>query len=91
MLIFLASLGVARSDSLSLPGSDRVLHGPGMVINGLAFTVPRKTLADRSDEAKSQRELEAKIQNATPNQLASGSQPTNDLLSRDIELPVVHR
>jgi hypothetical protein len=50
------------------------------VINGLAFTIPRKTLADRSAEAKSQKELEAGIQNASRiNELSSYSQSTNDL------------
>lgn len=52
--------------------------GLGMVINGLMFTVPRKRLADRSGDAKSQMELETKIQNAT--RLVSPSQ-TNDLAS----------
>jgi hypothetical protein len=53
-----------------------------MVINGLVFTVPRKTLADRSDEARSQRELESVMQNASPvNQLSPLSQSTNDLPS----------
>ena len=58
-----------------------VFVGLGMVINGLAFTVPRKTLANRSEEAKTQLELETKIQNASPNRLGSGSQTTNDLIS----------
>jgi hypothetical protein len=35
------------------------LIGLGLVINGLAFTVPRKTIVDRSDDADAQRELEA--------------------------------
>src|SRR6185295_9266686 len=49
--------------------------GLGMVINGLVFTVPRKSLADRSDEAESQRRLEA---TGTAQQLAAS---TNDLTS----------
>ena len=53
--------------------------GLGLVINGLVFTVPRKRLADRSDDAKRQLALEAEIQNATPHRL--GSQTTNDLTS----------
>lgn len=54
--------------------------GLAMVINGLAFTVPRRTLADRSDQAKSQKELEAKIQNSG-NRLSGFSPTTNDLNS----------
>ena len=58
------------------------LIGLGLVINGLAFTIPRKTIADRSEEARAQRELEA--QSAYPaSQLSAGSQTTNDLPSPD--------
>jgi hypothetical protein len=60
------------------------LIGLGLVINGLAFTIPRKTIADRSADAKSQRELEARAQSASPaNQLSGSSQTTNDLPSPD--------
>ena len=56
------------------------LVGLGMVINGLVFTVPRKTLADRTADAESQRQLEAEAQGAyTGSQLSGGS--TNDLAS----------
>jgi len=51
--------------------------GLGMVINGLVFTVPRKSLADRSDDAESQRRLEA---TGTAQQLSAS---TNDLTSGD--------
>jgi len=51
--------------------------GLGMVINGLVFTIPRKTLADRSDDAESQRRLEA---TGTGQQLSAS---TNDLTSGD--------
>lgn len=56
------------------------LIGIGMVINGFAFTIPRKTLADRSDEALTQKELDARARNSfSANQLSATSQPTNDL------------
>ena len=56
------------------------LIGLGVVINGLVFTVPRRTLANRSAEAESQRELEARIQSVQPaSQLPSFSRNTNDL------------
>jgi len=57
--------------------------GLGMVINGLVFTVPRKTLADRSADAESQRRLEAAGQGAVQ-QLSSS---TNDLTSGDRIVP----
>lgn len=56
------------------------LVGLGIIINGLVLTVPRKTLADRSAEAASQKELEAQIQNVVPaNQLRPFAPITNDL------------
>jgi hypothetical protein len=60
------------------------LIGIGLVINGLAFTIPRKTLADRSDDARAQRELESMAANGgyAPNQLSGTSQPTNELNER---------
>ena len=56
------------------------LIGLGVVINGLVFTVPRRTLANRSAEAESQRELEARIQSVQPaSQLPPFTRNTNDL------------
>jgi hypothetical protein len=52
--------------------------GLGIVINGLAFTVPRKTLADRSADAESQRQLEAGNDYAS-SRISIGSHTTNDL------------
>ena len=58
------------------------LIGIGLVINGFAFTIPRKTLADRSDDALAQKELEARARGSfSANQLSAASQPTNDLAS----------
>lgn len=57
--------------------------GLAIVINGLLFTVPRKTLADRSAEAESQRQLEATHEFAA-NQLSGGSHATNDLTNREM-------
>ena len=79
LLIFLMSL----KEQILIPfislGVATFLIGLGLVINGLAFTIPRKTIADRSDEAQSQRELEARGQSSYPaNQLSAGSQVTND-------------
>ena len=54
--------------------------GLGIIINGLVFTVPRKTFADRTAEAESQRELEARIQNVAPvSQLRPFAPVTSDL------------
>jgi hypothetical protein len=80
LLIFLMSLQAHDLIPFIALGIITFLIGLGLVINGLAFTIPRKTVADRSDEAESQRELEAKARSAyADNQLAAGSQSTNDL------------
>ena len=81
LLIFLVSAGVGAHDlfPFSALGLIAFLVGLGMVINGLVFTVPRKTLADRSADAESQRRLEAAGQGAAQ-QLSSS---TNELTSGD--------
>ena len=82
LLIFLMSLNAHDLVPFISLGVVTFLIGLGLVINGLAFTIPRKRIADRSEDAKSQRELEA--QSAYPaSQLSSGSQTTNDLPSPD--------
>jgi len=58
------------------------LIGIGLVINGLAFTVPRKKIDDRSVEAQAQKELESQMQSASASkQLLPSSQTTSDLPS----------
>jgi hypothetical protein len=80
LLIFWASLDAHDLLPFVALGLIAFFVGLGLVINGLVFTVPRKGIADRSEEARAQRELEARMQNASPvNQLASFSQSTNDL------------
>jgi hypothetical protein len=80
LLIFLMSLNAHDLIPFISLGVITFLIGIGLVINGLAFTIPRKTLADRSDDARAQKELEAQMQNASgANQLSAGSQITNDL------------
>ncbi|MDQ2920868.1 MAG: hypothetical protein M3R52_04530 [Acidobacteriota bacterium] len=82
LLIFLASLEAHDLIPFVALGLITFLIGLGLVINGLAFTIPRKTLADRSDDARAQRELEARAQSAyAANQLSGSSQSTNDLPS----------
>ena len=82
LLIFLMSVGSHDLIPFIALGVIAFLIGLGLIINGLVFTVPRKTLADRSDDAESQRELEASGQSAYPaNQLSARSQTTNDLPS----------
>jgi hypothetical protein len=78
--IFLASLEAHDLIPFIALGFVAFLVGLGILINGLAFTLPRKTVADLSDEAKAQKDLESRIQNAAgANRLSSGSQATNDL------------
>jgi hypothetical protein len=81
LLIFMAVANLEAHDLFFFValGIIAFLVGLGMVINGLVFTVPRKTLADRSADAESQRRLEAAAQ-GTPQQLSSS---TNDLTSAD--------
>lgn len=80
LLIFLLSLNSHDLIPFISLGVVTFLIGLGLVINGLAFTIPRKTLADRSDEARAQEELELRAQNSyAANQLSA--QPTNDLQS----------
>lgn len=78
LLIFLMSLNSHDLIPFISLGVVTFLIGLGFVINGLAFTIPRKTLADRSEEARAQEELESLLQNShAANQLPA--QPTNDL------------
>jgi len=78
LLIFLMSLNAHDLIPFISLGVITFLVGLGLILNGLAFTIPRKTLADRSEEAAAQRELEARG-GYVPNQLAANSQSTNDL------------
>ncbi len=79
LAIFLASLEAHDLIPFIALGLVVFFVGVGVVINGLAFTIPRKSLADRSGEARSQKELEARLQGTVnPNQLPGAV--TNDLL-----------
>ena len=80
LVIFLASLEAHDLIPFIALGLIAFFVGLGIVINGLVFTVPRKTLADRSAEARSQKQLESGMQSALAvNQLSPFAQPTNDL------------
>lgn len=82
LLIFLMSLNSQDLLPFTSLGVVLFLIGIGIVLNGLAFTIPRKTLADRSDDALAQKELEARARSSFhDNQLSATSQPTNDLAS----------
>ncbi|MEP6568544.1 MAG: zinc ribbon domain-containing protein [Acidobacteriota bacterium] len=81
LLIFLMSIASHDLIPFIALGVITFLIGLGLVINGLAFTIPRKILDDRSDDAESQRELEATVAQTGygANQLSGRSQTTNDL------------
>ena len=81
LLIFLLSLGSHDLIPFIALGVITFLIGIGLVINGLAFTIPRQTLADRSDDARAQRELETMVGGYAATQLSASAQPTNDLPS----------
>ena len=80
LVIFLASLESHDLVPFIALGLIAFLVGLGIVINGLVFTVPRKTLADRSADAESQRQLEEQGGYAV-NQLSGASPTANDLPS----------
>src|SRR6185295_2884067 len=87
LLIFLMSINAHDLIPFISLGVIAFLIGIGLVINGLAFTVPRKTVADRSEEARAQKELEARVQSSYPaSQLSAGSQTTNDLPTVDFSI-----
>ena len=80
LLIFLMSLREHDLLPLTALGVILFLIGIGLVINGFAFTIPRKRLADRSEDARAQEELESRARSTfLANQLSSTSQTTNDL------------
>jgi hypothetical protein len=88
LLILLMSLQARDLLPFTSLGIILFLIGIGLVINGFAFTIPRKTLADRSDDARAQKELETRARSSFPaNQLPSISQPTNDLQSPNDRIP----
>jgi hypothetical protein len=83
LLIFLLSLQSQDLVPFIALGVVTFIIGLGLMINGIAFTIPRKAIADRSGEAAAQMELEARIQNLRSNQLSSRSHSTTDLPDSD--------
>ncbi|MDQ6652208.1 MAG: zinc ribbon domain-containing protein [Acidobacteriota bacterium] len=84
VLMFLFSLFQHDLTPFVALGVIAFLIGLGIVINGLVFTVPRKKIADRSDEAESQRELESRMQRPSGvNQLSDGRTSMNGPRSTD--------
>ena len=84
LLIFLMSIASHDLIPFIALGVITFLIGFGMIINGLAFTIPKKALLDRTAAAKAQKELEAKngsYQNPIAASLGGQSQTTNDLIS----------
>src|SRR5437660_9864552 len=90
VLIFLVSMQAHDLIPFIALGLVAFFVGLGLIINGLIFTVPRKGIADRSEEARAQRELESRMQNppgayqlsdAFP-QMTNGSKATDPLAGR---------
>ncbi|HLN99091.1 MAG TPA: hypothetical protein VK208_11570 [Pyrinomonadaceae bacterium] len=84
LLIFLMSIEAHDLIPFISLGVITFFIGLGLVINGLAFTLPRKTLADRSDDAESQRELDSRNHGARAAAQVSG----NNLSTNDLPGPV---
>jgi hypothetical protein len=83
LVIFLASLEAHDLTPFIALGLIAFFVGLGIIINGLIFTIPRKTVADRTDEARSQRELEAGRPDGAANQFSSPASSTNELADRE--------
>jgi hypothetical protein len=81
LVIFLASLEAHDLIPFIALGLIAFFVGLGIVINGLVFTVPRKSLADRSEDAESQRRLE---EAHTAKRLSATSHTTNDLPNPEV-------
>lgn len=82
LLIFLLSVGSHDLIPFIALGVITFLIGLGMIINGLAFTIPKKGLLDRTAEAKAQKELEIRngaYSNPPAAALGEQGQTTNDL------------
>jgi hypothetical protein len=84
LLIFLLSLASHDLIPFIALGVITFLIGLGMIINGLAFTIPRKALLDRTAEGKAQRQLEM-TSDSYPSRpagvLSAQGQTTNDLVA----------
>ena len=83
LLIFLLSLGSHDLIPFIALGVITFLIGLGMILNGLAFTVPKKAMLNRTAEAKAQKELEMSngaYQNSPAAALGGQGQTTNDLM-----------
>jgi len=83
LLIFLMSLGAHDLIPFIALGVITFLIGLGMILNGLAFTIPKKNMLDRSAEGKAQKELEMMndaYSNPAVGALGAQSQTTNDLM-----------
>jgi hypothetical protein len=81
---------IAEKDlfSLVIPGLVAFFIGLGIILNGLIFTVPRKQLADYTDDARSQRALDSASKIAAvgsdasiPEALTNELEPGNRALS----------
>lgn len=82
LLIFLLSVGSHDLIPFIALGVITFLIGLGMILNGLAFTIPKKKVLDRTAEAEAQKELEMRngaYANSPPALVGQG-QTTNDLM-----------
>lgn len=78
LVIFLMALDKIDVFPFITPALVTFLVGIGVIINGLLFTVPRKTLPGDVSDALSQRALDAEL-NRTPYEIAAPGNLTNEL------------
>jgi hypothetical protein len=83
-LIF-SLLSAAENDFFPLIGFGAVFFflGIGIIINGLAFTRPRKQFPDEAQETLAQKHLDAQFQNVLNPSAAVEQPPTNELEQRE--------
>ena len=76
LVMFLAALQEGGLFPVMLPGFITFMVGIGIIINGLLFTVPRKSLPGDKNDALAQQELTRELAPGAPTQLASITEHT---------------
>lgn len=79
----LVSLAEADMIVFIIPGLIALFVGLGMILNGLLFTIPRRQLADYSDEALIQKRLDSGMKGAIKSSALVPEAATNELNTGD--------
>lgn len=84
LIAFLLTFSDEKFAPLMLPGTVLFFIGLAIIINGLMFTVPRSELADLSESAVQQKQLDFQLANALP----GPPQPTTNELDAASQIGV---